>query len=417
MQRKPFLKQFRFILPIGLAILFISSPTGAQNLYSVDLVTPSYVEANTVLPLRGDDKYLSVSLPFSFTFFEEAYTGVAYVSTNGYLNFIGGNSVYSNVLLPTAAVPNGAIYAFWDDLNVDSLASVRTELLGTAPNQRFVIEWRNVTFSNDPTKRFDFEIVLHENGVILLQYRYIDNNAREMGYTATVGIENKAGNSAVQFLYNQASINAVNGEYAIRFANGPKSVPVDIKPRACPNRLDVDRDRVLHVAILGTSDLDVTTVDPKSVTVGGVAVLSKQVDPLKTKKKFKLVASKLRHQGWNLEDVGTPCEPFDGKTDPNQCNNLGPDGALDIVLKFDTQAIADSLGDVEDKEPITLQLRGQLLDGTEISGEDVVIIMKKGKGHAWGRGHDWHDRGQHRGHDKDRGHGRDKEHGHDCDHD
>ena len=49
---------------------------------------------------------------------------------------------------------------------------------------------------------------------------------------------------------------------------------------------------------------------------------------------------------------------------------------MDLVFKFDTQAIAASLSDVEDKEVITLQLRGQLLDGTEISGEDVVIIRK-----------------------------------------
>jgi hypothetical protein len=410
MQRKPFLKQFRFIFPIGLAILLISSPASAQTGYSVDVVTPSYVDANTVLPLRGDDAYLKVPLPFSFTFNRVAYTD-AYVSTNGYLSFVGGNSSPSNVCIPTATNPNGAIYAFWDDLYVDSAASVRTELLGTAPNRQFVIEWRNVTFYTDPSSRFDFEIILHEKGGILLQYRKVTSYTRETGYAATVGIEDETGNGAVQFLCNKASIPA--GEYAIRFAHGPKSIPVDIKPRACPNRLDVDSDGVLRVAILGTSDLDVTTIDPKTVTMGGVAVLSKEVDPWKTKKKIKLVASKLRHQGWVLEDVGTPCEPFEGKTDPNQCNNLGPDGYLDIVLKFDAQAIADSLGDVEDKEPITLQLRGQLLDGTEINGEDVVIIRKKGKGHAWGRGHDWDDRGHHRGHDKDRGHGDDKEHGHD----
>jgi len=409
MQRKPFLKQFRFIFSIGLAILLISSPTSAQDIYSVDLVEPSYVEANTVLPLTGDDNYCDLTLPFSFTFYNVVYTH-AYVSTNGYLSFLKGYFSSSNVPLPTTAIPNGAIYAFWDDFFVDSAAaSVRTELLGTAPNRRFVIEWRNVSFYGaDFKKRVDFEIVLHENGVILLQYRNTANDGREMGNSATVGVEDETGTSSVQFSYNQAAI-AV-GDSAIRFAHLTRSVPVDIKPRACPNRLDVDSDGVLRVAILGTSNLDVTTIDPKTVTMGGVAVLSKQEDPLMMKKKIKLVASKLRHQEWSLEDVGTPCEPFDGKTDPNQCNNLGPDGHLDIVLKFDTQAIADSLGDVEDKEPITLQLRGQLLDGTEIRGEDVVIIMKKGKGHAWGRGHDWHDRGHHRGHDKDRGHGYDREH-------
>ncbi len=53
-------------------------------------------------------------------------------------------------------------------------------------------------------------------------------------------------------------------------------------------------------------------------------------------------------------------------------------GTWTWFLKFDTQAIAASLNDVEENEGITLQLRGNLRDGTEITGEDVVII-KGGK--------------------------------------
>ncbi len=425
MGRKPFLKQFRFILPVGVAILLISSPTSAKDIYSVDLVAPSYVEASNVLPfsVNANDAYAQVSLPFSFTFYNVEYSS-AYVSTNGFLSFIGGSTSYINTSLPTTNNPNGAIYAFWDDLALDSTASVRTQPLGAAPNRQFVIEWRNVAFSNDKSKRVDFEIVLHENGVILLQYRNINaNDGRAMGNSATVGVEDETGNSAVLFSFNQGSISEKS---AIRFAHLPKSVPVDIKPRACPNRLDVDNHRtlhanshrgfdadshrVLHVAILGTSDLDVTTIDPKTVTLGGVAVLSNVQNPLKAKKKMKLVASKLHHRGWILRDVGTPYEPFDGKIGPDQCNDLGPDGHMDLVLEFDTQAIVASLSDVEDHEVITLQLRGQLLDGTEISGEDVVIIREKEKHHGPGKGHDWHDRG----HDKDWDHGYDR---HDREHD
>jgi len=397
MQRKPFLKQFRYILPIGLAILLISSPTSAEDIYSVDLVTPSYVEANTLLPLTGDEAYLDVPLPFPFPFYLKAYTH-AYVSTNGFLSFVKGYYSPANVSLPTTTIPNGAIYAFWDDLNVDPAASVRTELLGAAPNRRFVVEWRNVSFFGaDFKKRVNFEIVLYENGVILLQYHNVANDGRQMGNAATIGVEDETGNSAVQFSFNRASLGV--GEFAIRLAHLPKPVPVDVKPRVCPNRLNVDSHGVLHVAILGTPNLDVTTIDPKTVTLGGVAVLSNQQDPLKITKKMRVFASKLRHQGWTLEDVGTPYEPFLGKTDRHQCNDLGRDGHLDIVFKFDTQAIAASLGNVEDHEVITLQLRGQLLDGTEISGEDVVIIREEEKHHGPGRGHD-----------RDRDHGHDREH-------
>jgi hypothetical protein len=353
MQRKPFLRQVSFILSISFVILLVSLPTGAETNYAIDVVTPSYIEANTVLG-SGDDASFQVPLPFPFTFYEVAYP-LAYVSTNGYLNFIARNSLYNNVPLPSAAPPNGGIYAFWDDLYVDSAASVRTELVGTAPNRRFVIEWRNVRFATGGLRRFDFEIVLCEEGIILLQYRNIDDDGRERGNSATIGVENEVGTAAVQFS------DAIGlGEFAIRIGDLPRLVPVpaDIKPGGCPNPLNVGSKGVLPFAILGTPDLDVTTIDPMTVTLAGVR-------PLR----------------WRFEDVGTPYEPFVGKNDPYQCNDLGPDGYLDLVFKFDTQEIAASLGDVENNEVLILLLDGQLLDEKKISGEDVVIIKKaKGKG-------------------------------------
>ena len=351
MQKKPVLKQLRFILPVSFILLFISLPTGAEVNYAIEVVTPAYIEASTVLG-RGDDASFQVDLPFPFTFYEVAYTR-AYVSTNGYLNFIARNSAYNNVAIPSTAVPNGAIYAFWDDLYADSSGSVRTELVGTAPNRRFVVEWRNVTFYSNNFRRLDFEIVLCEEGIIFLQYRNVDNEGREMGNSATIGVENQAGTSAVQFSFNSAVIGP--GAFALRIGDAEKPVPVDIKPGGCPNPLNVGSKGVLPVAILGTADLDVTTIDPETVTLADVA-------PLR----------------WSLEDVGTPYEPFLDKASPRQCNDLGPDGYLDLVFKFDTQEIAASLGDVEDREVMTLLLRGQLLDGRKINGEDVVII-KKGK--------------------------------------
>ena len=378
MQRKPFLKQFRFILPIGVAILLISSPTSAQDIYSFDIPTSSYIEAATVLSLRGDDACSWVDLGFSFPFYKKGYS-LAYVSTKGFLSFIGPNFSWINTLLPTTAPPNGAIYAFWDDLIVDKSASVRTQRLGIAPNRQFVIEWRNVTFSGDGSRRFDFEIVLHENGVILLQYRNITNDPRSRGSSATVGIEDETGTRAVLFSYSEAKIGV--GEYAIRFAHLAKSVPVDIKPGACPNPLNLGSQGVLPVAILGTKDLDVTAIDPSSLRLsGGSVILPTQEDPLKIKKKIKVLVSNLSPKRWSLEDVGTPYAGgtpdgvFAGKIDPYQCNDLGPDGHLDLLLKFDTQEIVATLNDVEDKGVVTLQLSGKLKDGTEIRGEDVVII-------------------------------------------
>ncbi len=214
----------RLLLAFALTTAVAAFPHPAQAQDSCDapdsfgygcLVVPSsYIEARTVLLLSGDDASTEVTLPFPFSFYGQAYHN-AFVSTNGFINFLGHNSSFSNVPLPSTNPPNAAIYAFWDDLAVDSLSSVRTELLGTAPFRRFVIEWRNVRFFGDTTRRIDLEAVLYEDGRILLQYGNIADDGREMGNSATVGIENEAGTVALQYSHNQSAI--LPPEFALLF--------------------------------------------------------------------------------------------------------------------------------------------------------------------------------------------------------
>lgn len=135
----------------------------------------------------------------------------------------------------------------------------------------------------------------------------------------------------------------------------PIPVPVDVKPMSCPNPLSVNKKGLLPVAILGTEIFDVTQIDPASVRLEGVA-------PLR----------------WAYEDVATPVEPYLGKEDPYGCSEEGPDGYLDLTLKFDNQELVDMLGGVQDGEVLVLQLTGSLMDnGRDIIGEDVVVIIKK----------------------------------------
>ncbi len=139
----------------------------------------------------------------------------------------------------------------------------------------------------------------------------------------------------------------------------PTAVAVDIKPRSCPNPLNVKSRGKLPVAILGTDAFDVEQIDPASVRLEGVA-------PLR----------------WALEDVATPYEPFVGKRDARDCTTRGPDGYRDLTLKFDTREIVAALGEVDDGEVRVLELTGNLKEaygGTPIVGEDVILILRKGK--------------------------------------
>jgi subtilisin family serine protease len=180
------------------------------------LETAAFEEASTVLPIAGDDVSGTVALPFPFTFYGTSYTSVS-VCTNGFISFTTTTCAFSNTNLPTTAAPNGAIYAYWDDLVVDGSASIRGETKGSAPNRRFVIEFRNLHFWNATAKRVGFNIVLHENGHIQTQYRDIANDAQERGNSATVGIENPAGNDALLYSFNEAVLDT---GMTIRFRRG-----------------------------------------------------------------------------------------------------------------------------------------------------------------------------------------------------
>jgi len=135
----------------------------------------------------------------------------------------------------------------------------------------------------------------------------------------------------------------------------PVEVPVDIKPGSCRNPLNATSDGVLPVAILGTGELDVSTIDPASIRLAGVA-------PLRS----------------GYEDVGTPFMPFVGKQECEvDCNEMEADGWTDLTLKFSTQQIAAAMGDPVNGECAVLTLTGYFYDGGPIVGEDLVVIVKE----------------------------------------
>lgn len=144
----------------------------------------------------------------------------------------------------------------------------------------------------------------------------------------------------------------------------PSPGPIDIKPGSCPNPLNLREKGVLPVAILGLEDFDVTQIDPATVRLFRKGV----VDPIEV--------APLR---WSLEDVATPFEPFIGKKAKYDCTAAGPDGLLDLSLKFDAQAVVAALGPVTDRQVLVLQLTAKLKEafgGTPIAGEDVVVILE-----------------------------------------
>jgi len=145
------------------------------------------------------------------------------------------------------------------------------------------------------------------------------------------------------------------------YYNTATPIFIDIKPGSCPNPFNLKSRGVLPVAILGTAEFDVTTIDRASIKL---QMDSQEVAPIRS----------------SLEDVATP---FIGEiTSCESCAESGPDGYMDLTLKFKTQAIVQAMGveNVNDGDCFILTLIGKLYDGTPIVGEDVLRILKKGRG-------------------------------------
>ena len=138
-------------------------------------------------------------------------------------------------------------------------------------------------------------------------------------------------------------------------------VYVDIKPGSCPNPLNLKSNGVLPVAVLGTAEFDVTTIDPETIELTREGI-EDGVAPIR----------------WSYEDVATP---FEGE--PCECHDLNGDGYIDLTLKFDNQELVETLGlsdEVGNTIPITLtgNLKGEN-SGTPIEGEDCIWVLKQGK--------------------------------------
>ncbi|MCK4237306.1 MAG: T9SS type A sorting domain-containing protein, partial [Candidatus Krumholzibacteria bacterium] len=139
---------------------------------------------------------------------------------------------------------------------------------------------------------------------------------------------------------------------------------LDIRPHSCPNPFNMrffesPRCRkpkswgVLPVAILGSDDFDVRLVDISSVRLEGVPPL---------------------RRGCRYRDVSRPVADRIGC----ECTSEGPDGYLDLSLRFRSMEIARALslgGAPVPGEERILALTGKLIDGTSFLATDCVKFV------------------------------------------
>jgi hypothetical protein len=119
------------------------------------------------------------------------------------------------------------------------------------------------------------------------------------------------------------------------------AVTVDIKPGSPVNPVNVISRGVLPVVIAGSAAVDVRQIDVASLALAGVAPRRYCVADVETEATLR----------------------------------LRPDGYPDLILHFRTEAIVAVLGEVANREVVTLELTGALTDGTPITGSDILTVL------------------------------------------
>jgi hypothetical protein len=145
----------------------------------------------------GDDAQAAATIPFAFTFNGVSYTNLN-IYTNGFVQF-GTSSASTSTYgatIPTATAPNTIVALAWEDLLVNSPATITYWTDGVAPNRKFVVSYNSVGFYNagTPIGNVTGQIVLNENDNTIDVFL---TNIVQSANSSVCGIENATGTVGV----------------------------------------------------------------------------------------------------------------------------------------------------------------------------------------------------------------------------
>jgi len=155
-----------------------------------------------------------LTLPFPFQLYGRNSTSLC-VSSDGFAEFdlwpCPTYSFYASQSLPTTYMPAPALMPLWEELIVGT-GEVYAATLGTAPNRRFIIEWKDRP-PYGAIDGFTFEMILHEaSGDVSFEYEDVDTEPPSWsnGSLATIGLQ-ATSTLAEQFSYFTASVTSGSG--------------------------------------------------------------------------------------------------------------------------------------------------------------------------------------------------------------
>jgi subtilisin family serine protease len=181
--------------------------------------------SGTRLNFTLNDQTLIVTLPFSFVYYGQTYSQLS-VCCNGWIAMgVTTSTSYRNWPIPDVNGPAAMIAPFWDDF--DPRLSGSISYYHDAQGGRFIVEFNCLAQVFPPNTYETFQVQLYNpvvhptrtgDGNIVFQYKVISHPSG-----CTVGIENPAATTGLQYLYNDgydAHAVPLSNCAAVRFTTG-----------------------------------------------------------------------------------------------------------------------------------------------------------------------------------------------------
>lgn len=150
-------------------------------------------------PGSSSGRVSTIQLPFPFKYYDRTYSSV---SVSGY-GVLAMGSVATISYVPSAPGSsttnlNGFIAPFWEDMDIGG--PIRWEVLGTAPQRTFVVEWAGLELWATGEPGFNFQVRMFEgiSGRIQVRYGPMNQTTTESA-AAVMGMEDADGRRPVLF--------------------------------------------------------------------------------------------------------------------------------------------------------------------------------------------------------------------------
>jgi len=212
------MKYLKLLIVFLLFVLYTENLSYGQNItdYEFEATIDPYQEITGGQLISNsnnlnDQFFDDINIGFNFSYGNDTFSKLG-VSANGYI--VLGTLANTSSESPIADL-NNAISALGGDLRSKNGSTIRTELIGSAPDRIRIIQWRNFRHNNR-NGNLNFQLKLYEgSGKIEFSYgnNSIDYNGFgdyfSLGYDVQVGLK---GNSNTDFNSRQLNWNVFQGE-------------------------------------------------------------------------------------------------------------------------------------------------------------------------------------------------------------